>query len=183
MSERFKKLIKTSCVLAIVVFAICWFVKKPYSFWDYLSCLGYSISVVTIASLIFEKWLWRIIPWDRPPILHKKYTGTIKYIEKQEEKIKKICFEIKQTWTNIDIKIKTDLNSGFSMFAEIVNENNENVLEFLYVTGFSAISKTENQIQFGTCRIILKDDNSQISGKFRTYKQTEGDVFLKAETE
>lgn len=61
------------------VFGICWFIKKPQEIGDYTTYLGYSVTAVTVYFLAYEKWLWRKIPWNRPPVLKGKYTGTIRY--------------------------------------------------------------------------------------------------------
>lgn len=79
MSERIQKLIKPSIFLAAIVFVVCWFVKKPQEIGDYTTYLGYSVTAVTLCFLAYEKWLWRKIPWNRPPVLKAKYTGTIRY--------------------------------------------------------------------------------------------------------
>lgn len=79
MNERIKKLFKPAIIIAAVTFAICYLIKKPQEFGDYTSYVGYAVTAVTIFFYIYEKWMWRIIPWNRPPVLKKKYTGIIHY--------------------------------------------------------------------------------------------------------
>lgn len=79
MGERIKKLIKPSIILAAAVFAICYIVKRPQELGDYTTYLGYSVTAVTVSFVVYEKWLWRKIPWNRPPVLKAKYTGAIRY--------------------------------------------------------------------------------------------------------
>lgn len=176
MDERIKKLINPSIILAAVVFAVCYFIKKPQEIGHYTSYLCYSMTVVTFCFLIYEKWLWRIIPWNRPPILNTKYKGNIHYNYNGVACEKSIQVQIKQSWLSIDIKTSTDINSSVTITAMIVSEFGQNVLYYTYMTNPTVATQRENPIQHGTCRMILTDDNARISGKYWTSSSTTGDI-------
>ncbi|MBR6982876.1 MAG: hypothetical protein IKH75_04970 [Ruminococcus sp.] len=176
MVERIKKLIKPSVFLAVLVFVICCLIRGVSSVEDVLSYIGYSVSAVTILFVIYERFVWRFIPWNRPPILKKKYIGKIDYRMKKEPETKDIEVDVKQTWLTVRIKTKTDINSSSSITADIVNENNQEVLYYSYVTNPSALSQGKNPIQHGTCRMILSNKNDVIDGKYWTSSQTTGDI-------
>lgn len=111
------------CILiAALTFAICCLIKKPQEFGDYTSNVSYAVTVVTLIFYIYEKWVWRIIPWNRPPVLKKQYSGTIRYTFKGTVGEKPIGIQIKQTWLGIDIKTNTDINSSVTITAAIVSE-------------------------------------------------------------
>ena len=176
MSERIQKLIKPSIFLAAIVFVICWVVKKPQEIGDYTTYLGYSVTAVTVCFLAYEKWLWRKIPWNRPPVLKAKYTGTIRYSYNGMSGEKSIHVQIKQSWLGIDIRTSTDINSSVTVAADIVKEYGRDVLYYTYMTNPTAATQSENPIQHGTCRMVLDGDNSRISGKYWTSSKTTGDI-------
>ena len=44
------------------------------------------------------------------------------------------------------------------------------------MTNPSSATQKENPIQYGTCRMILDEDNARISGKYWTSSNTVGDI-------
>ena len=176
MSERIKNLIKPSIFLAAIVFGACCFVKEPQEFGEYITYLSYSATVVTACFFVYEKWLWRRIPWNRPSVLKAKYTGTIRYNYNGVPGEKPIYVQIKQSWLGIDIQTVTDINSSASIVADIVQEHGQDVLYYTYMTNPTAATQSKNPIQYGTCRMILNGDNSRINGKYWTSSNTTGDI-------
>ena len=176
MNERIKKLFKPAIIIAAVTFAICYLIKKPQEFGDYTSYVGYAVTAVTILICIYEKWMWRIIPWNRPPILKEKYIGTIHYNFNGTAGEKPMRVQVKQSWLGIDIQTATDINSSVTITAEIVREYGQDVLYYTYMTNPSSATQRENPIQHGTCRMILNEDNARISGKYWTSSNTTGDI-------
>lgn len=83
---------------------------------------------------------------------------------------------IKQTWTSIDIKVNTGINSSVTIYATIVNEFGQNVLYYTYMTNPSAETQQKNPIQHGTCRMVLTESNRELSGKYWTSSKTVGDI-------
>ena len=79
MYDRIEKIIKPMIFIAAGVFVLCYFIKKPAEWSDYTSYIGYSVTVVIVFFLLYERYLWKIIPWNRPPVLKSKYYGVIKY--------------------------------------------------------------------------------------------------------
>ncbi|MDD6488467.1 MAG: hypothetical protein PUG48_01450 [Clostridia bacterium] len=176
MNEHVKKLIKPMVIFAAIIFACCFFIKKPESYDDYTSYLGYSISGVCVLFVVYERVLWRIIPWNRPPILKKKYAGKLSYVYKKQHGLKDISIRVKQTWLSVEITTKTDINSSYTITGTIVNEYGIDVLYYTYMTDPSAVHQGKNPIQYGTCRMVLNDNNKKIKGKYWTSSQTVGDL-------
>ena len=162
MNERIQKLIKPGIIIAALTFAICCLIKKPQEFGDYTSNVSYAVTVVTLIFYIYEKWAWQIIPWNRPPVLKKQYSGTIRYT------------------LGIDIKTNTDINSSVTITAAIVSEFGQDILYYTYMTNPSAATQKSNPIQHGTCRMVLEGDNKTIRGKYWTSSNTTGDIEWKA---
>ena len=177
MNERFKSLIKPMIFAAAIIFALCCLViKKPEKLDDYTSYVGYAVTGVGILFFLYERFLWRWIPWNRPPILRKKYNGVLKYKYKDEES-KPIEIEVKQTWSSVIVNTKTDINSSYSVTGSIVEEHDDvNVLYYTYYTDPTSATRKNNPIQYGTCRIILDKKNEKISGTYWTSNKSIGDI-------
>lgn len=176
MNDRIKKMIKPIIIAAVVIFVACWLIMKPVELGDYSSCVGYAISGVTMLFVLYERIFWRYIPWNRPPLLKKKYSGTISYVYKGLPGTKAIEITVQQSWLSVSIKTKTDINSSSSITGEIVNEYGNDVLYYNYITNPTAVSQGKNPIQHGTCRMVLDGYNSIIRGKYWTSSKTVGDM-------
>lgn len=176
MKDRMTKLLKPMVLLAAAIFAICCLIKKPTVFDDYSSYIGYAISGITVLFVLYEKILWKFIPWNRPPVLKKEYAGTLSYVFKKQPGTKDISISVKQTWLSVEITTKTDINASYTVTGSIVNERGIDVLYYTYVTDPSAVFQGKNPIQYGTCRMVLNMDNKKISGKYWTSSQTVGDL-------
>lgn len=176
MDSRIKKLIKPIILVAVLIFAVCWIIKKPVKIDDYCSYIGYAISGVSILFVFYERLLWKVIPWNRPPVLKKHYDGTITYLSKKDVLSKKIDISVKQSLFSVRITTKTDINSSNSMVGEIVEENGESVLYYSYITNPSAVTQRTNPVQYGTCRITLNEECEKMQGKYWTTSQTIGDI-------
>lgn len=180
MSERIEKLIKPAIIIAALTFSVCYLIKEPQEFGDYTSYLGYAVMVVVALFGIYEKWAWRMIPWNRPPVLKEQYDGVIRYTFNGLAGEKPISVQIKQTWLRIDVKTKTDTNSSVTITAAIVHEFGQDVLYYTYMTNPSAATQKDNPIQHGTCRMVLSGDNRIMNGKYWTSSHTTGDMEWKA---
>lgn len=176
MNERVKNLIKPMIMIAAGIFAICYIVQKPVTTDDYSTYIGYAISGVSILFILYERLLWRYIPWNRPPVLKKKYAGKLSYVYKKQPGTKDISISVKQTWLSVEITTKTDINASHTITGTIVNEHGIDVLYYTYMTDPSAVYQGKNPIQYGTCRMVLNEDNEKIIGKYWTSSQTIGDL-------
>ena len=176
MRDKIEKLIKPMIFIAAAVFVLCYLIRKPVELGDYTSYLGYSVTAVTVFFIMYEKLLWKKIPWNRPPILSEKYQGVIKYNFRGVSGEKPIDITIKQTWLSIDVQTRTDINSSVTTTAMIVNEYGQDILYYTYMTNPSAASQSENPIQHGTCRMVLGGDNMHLVGKYWTSSNTTGDI-------
>lgn len=176
MNERIKSLIKPMIFAAAIFFGLCCLVKKPEKLEDYTSYIGYAITGVGILFFLYERFLWRWIPWNRPPILKTKYNGILKYKFKVEE-TKPIEIEVKQTWSSVIVNTKTDINSSYSVIGNIVKEHDDvYVLYYTYQTNPTSATRRNNPIQYGTCRMVLDKKNEKISGNYWTSQKTIGDI-------
>ena len=176
MQGKIKKLIKPMIFIAACVFVLCYFIKKPAKWGDYTSYISYSVTVVTVFFVVYERYLWKKIPWNRSPVLMAKYHGIIKYNFGGVPGEKPITVRIKQTWLSVDVQTRTDINSSVTTTAMIVNEYGQDILYYTYITTPSAATQSDNPIQHGTCRMVLDGDNKHLIGKYWTSSNTTGDI-------
>lgn len=183
MSERVKSLIKPMIYIAASVFVICWIIHPPESLDDYCSYIGYSISSVSILFVLYDRLLWRYIPWNRPPLLKEKYVGKIAYRFNGEYGEKPMEVTVEQSWLSIKITTKTDVNASNTVTGTIVSEHGKDVLYYTYVTEPDALCQDQNPIQYGTCRMTLNGTNDSIRGKYWTSSKTVGDIVWDCQVE
>ena len=177
MNERIKALIRPMIIIASAIFAVCCLIKKPQTIDDFSSHISYAVSGVCILFVLYERVLWKQIPWNRPPILKKEYKGLINYKYNDECVSKAIRIIVKQSWLSVNIKTATDINSSHTVTGTILAEHGTSVLYYTYITNPSAVSQGENPIQYGTCRMIIDGDNdSNITGRYWTSSRTVGDI-------
>ena len=176
MGDRVNKMIRPIIIAAVLFFLLFWIVLKPEKIEDYCSYIGYAISCVTVLFFLYERVLWRYIPWNRPPLLKKKYNGTISYKLKNQSETKPIEISVEQSWLSVSIKTKTDINSSVSTTGMIVSEYGNDVLYYNYITNPTAATQGKNPIQYGSCRMCLEGDNNIIKGKYWTSSKTIGDI-------
>lgn len=176
MNERVKKLIKPMIIIAAAIFGLCCLIKKPSTYDDVSAYIGYAISGIGILFVVYERFLWKYIPWNRPPVLKKQYAGTLSYVYKNQPGTKDISIGVKQTWLSVEITTQTDINASYTIAGTIVNEHGVDVLYYTYVTDPSAVYQGKNPIQHGTCRMVLDNKNNRIKGKYWTSSKTVGDM-------
>lgn len=173
---KVSELIKPLVVIGCVVFVICCLVQMPIVWYDCLSYIGYSITVVTVLFLLYDRWVWRFIPWNRPPVLKKHYKGIISYYDKLEAKTKHIDITVRQNLFSIKVKTRTDINESYTIASSIEQEYDSYFLYYIYITNPDASVQKHNPIQHGTCRMTLEKDTRTIKGKYWTTSQTTGDI-------
>ena len=184
MNTRIRNLIAPIVWGAVIIFGVCFLIIRPQSVDDFSSCVSYTISVVAVLFFLYEKWLWRLIPWNRPPILKKEYDGTIKYKWEGESRSKDIQISVEQTLLTVRITTKTDINSSRALTGDIVEEHGAYFLYYTYITNPSAQYRDENPIQYGTCRLELTlDENKTMTGHYWTSAKTVGDITWKEKSD
>ena len=176
IEERIKKLIQPGAVILGICFFISFFIRGPLEISEYVTCIEDAASGTAIVLIGYINYLWRYIPWNRPPLLKSRYNGIIKYKFNNIYGEKPITIKVKQTWLSIDVKTKTDINESLTTSASIVNEFNSTILYYTYITNPSACCQETNPIQYGACRIRLDSENSHLYGKYWTSSNTVGDI-------
>ena len=82
MKEQFDKLMGKTIWSAIILFCLRCFIswnniKNAFSVYDLFGYAGEAISLATLLSITYERWLWKFNPLESTPVLSKKYTGSL----------------------------------------------------------------------------------------------------------
>ena len=120
MKERIDNIIKMLVYIAAIIFIAFCINKKPAGLGDYYSYISYSVTLTSLIFFIYEKFLWRYIPWNRPPMLKRNYAGEISYIYEGKPGKKSMRIVVKQTCLTIRIETETDINESYTVTGNIV---------------------------------------------------------------
>lgn len=174
-----KENLKYICYMAVVVFIVLQLLDI-----ELFKALSYSVSIAVFAFSVFDRWLWKYIPWVKTPriagkynaVCESSYTGKFSYNS---------VVTIQQTHSSIRI-LETIEGSNIcrSICASLngPDEHNTWILCYTYKTDPER-SKTDDP-HYGTAIFnITKEnlDNSELNGSYFTnrLKQTSGTMHLK----
>jgi hypothetical protein len=107
MSGNFKKYLSGIIIASIVAFLFLQHFLPDIKITDTIS---YSVTIVTILSLMYGQWLWRINPFEKTPKLYKEYIGTM--VSNYDNISRDMELKINQSLFIIRVFIKT--NESFS---------------------------------------------------------------------
>lgn len=96
-----------------------------------------------------------------------------------EEITKSIQINIKQSLLQTNVEIITNEISSQSITSSLVLENEQSILYYTYITSPKSSYSTNNPIQYGTCRIMIRDVELPV-GTYWTSRQTKGDITFKS---
>lgn len=143
---------------------------------DFFDISSQSISISTIFIVFYITRLWKYDPFVKIPRLNKEYHGKIQYDHKKGKGEKNVDIKIYQTLLNVEIKMESNEMKSVSLYGDIVLENGDYYLYYIYRTSPLAKYSDKNPIQIGACRMDLeKADN--IIGVYWSNRGTKGDIF------
>lgn len=177
MSNTFKNYLKASIYLAFSILFILCLISFPKSFQDWKGYINISVFLTIIISILYEKYLWKLNPFNKTPKLYRKYYGLLEFNYNGEQGRKNIKVIIRQSLLNINVKLVTDEIISSTITSKIVKENGNFVLYYTYITNPHSKFSDKNPIQYGTCRLII-DDPKRLIGIYWTTRRTKGDIRL-----
>mgnify|MGYP000896634001 CR=1 FL=1 len=135
-----------------------------------------SIDISTIFIVFYITYLWKYDPFVKIPKLNKEYHGKIQYDHKKGKGEKNVEIKIYQTLLTVKIKMESNEMKSVSLYGDIILENGDYYLYYIYRTSPLAKYSDNNPIQIGACRMDLeKVDN--ITGVYWSNRGTKGDIF------
>lgn len=178
MGDNTFKFIKKGFWVVIVLFVVRCFISKPASIYDYFGFAGEAISVTLIFMGVYERWLWHYNPLEKIPKIKGEYSGNIEYSFNGTPEKKGASIKITQSLLSTNVKIMTNEIISNTIASNIVSENGDYVLYYTYITNPKSKYSRDNPIQYGTCRLIVKNKTG-LQGVYWTTRQTIGDIYLK----
>lgn len=178
MKDNIRNFIMKGFWVVIIVFIIRCLITKPASFYDCFSFAGESISITLILMGIYERWIWQFNPLEKVPNIRGEYIGNIEYNFNGKLDKKTIIVTIKQSLFSTNVRITTNEITSSTISSNIILENKEYVLYYIYITNPKSKYIKENPVQYGACKIIVKS-KTELQGTYWTTQQTTGDIYLK----
>ncbi|MGX6979343.1 Cap15 family cyclic dinucleotide receptor domain-containing protein [Vagococcus elongatus] len=179
MKSRINNLLKWAGIISAIIFLALKYFKGAENIWDYGGLAGEAAGYSSILVLLYEKWIWRYNPLIKIPKLKKEYSGLLKYNYDNIPGEKDIDIIISQTLTNINIIIKTDEIISNSITSELIEENNQYVLYYTYLTQPKSQFSDKNPMQYGSSKLCI-DNEDEFHGIYWTTRETKGDIYFKS---
>ncbi|MGV3574623.1 MAG: hypothetical protein ACO1O4_05720 [Devosia sp.] len=178
--------------LSVAVWLITLLIYDVPLSWELLKPFGTTVTVVTLASIFFDKfaWKWPVINWwmvRRPPLagtwrteLKSSYkdTATGKNVEKT------VYVVINQTLLSLSVRMYTDKAKSFSISQNITMSESDNLFELAIV--YQNVPDIEyrqtagdSHIHYGALHLTdIKRDAKELSGPYWTDRGTNGRLRL-----
>lgn len=146
------------------------------SAYDVFGCIGEAIGVARVLMVLYERLFWRINPIEKTPRIYGEYEGVIEY-QFNGGGQKRASALIKQSLLSVKVLISTDEITSRSISSIILDDGNESVLIYTYVTHPKSKVSNINPIAYGTCRMSL-EKQEELNGTYWTSQPTIGDISL-----
>lgn len=177
MDNKIEKFLSKGLWVALILFVVRYLLLNFSSLYDFIGAAGEVISATILIMGIYCTIIWKYNPLEKTPKLMGTYRGIIEYNFNGVESKKKTLVKVKQTLLSIKIQITTNEITSNTILGNLVEENEEYVLYYTYITNPKSKYSKENPIQYGTCRLLTSDKN-RLTGIYWTSRQTIGDIEL-----
>lgn len=177
MQKPVSDLAKMAATVAIAVTAIAFLAAQDASLEGLASASSKGITISAIAVVVYERFLWRLNPFEKRPRLLGRYDCVLEYSHDKGNGCKKTTALIKQTLLTTSISFCTDEITSNTKASELVDESGRYVLYYTYLTTPLMKYSRKNPIQYGTCRLEVMDDG-ELRGSYWTSSATTGDIKL-----
>ena len=182
MGEHINKFLTKGLWVLVALFILRCLVYVPESPYDYFGAAGEAVGITIILMGIYNAILWKYNPLEKAPRLTGTYTGCIEYNYNGISEVKAVKVIIKQTALSVKVKIATNEITSNTITSNLIEENDEYVLYYTYITNPKSKHSKENPIQHGTCR-LTESGKHKLSGTYWTSRQTIGDIEMEKQTD
>lgn len=172
-----KFLIKGIWIACGLFICRCLFIM-PESIYDLYEAIGEVIAVTVFGRGFYNSFFWKFNPLEKVPRLMGTYSGQIEYNFTGKNKVRDVSIIIEQTLLTVKVKIVTNEVTSNTIISSLIEENDEYVLYYTYITNPRSKYSQKNPIQYGTCRLIITNKD-EFYGTYWTSRQTIGDLYLK----
>jgi hypothetical protein len=146
------------------------------SAYDFFGCAGEGIGIAAVFMTLYERVLWRCIPFESTPRIGGIYSGRIKY-RYNGGGSKSITATVKQSLLSVTVCVSTNEIASHSTSCTIMDDGSETVLFYTYMTMPKSQYSANNPIVYGACRLSLAT-KGKLNGIYWTSGGTYGDIEL-----
>ena len=180
MREAYENLLKAFGWCAIILFAIrCAIsldsIMTDFSFYSLWGFAGEAIGVTIILIALYEKFLWKINPFESMPKLACRYKGIVKSTFDNIERPARLI--IKQTLTTVHITLITKESKSQSLTTSIDEIFGEMQLTYCYLNTPKNEVRSRSDIHYGSATLSLSN-LKKIEGHYYTDRKTTGDMIF-----
>ena len=177
MDKKITDFLKKCLYVGIIIFTVRWVLFPIDSVYDFLGAASEVISITVLIMGVYCSVLWKYNPMEKTPKIAGSYTGVIEYnIDGVFEK-KDTTVIIKQTLLSTKVQIVTNEITSNTITSDLIQENNQYVLYYTYLTSPKSKYSKKNPMQYGTCRLLI-DSKDRLFGTYWTSRQGMGDLEL-----
>ena len=165
--------IKFYCGFSIVLFIILRLLK-----FELIDSISYTVAIVAFCCLLYDRWLWRINPFEQTPKIYGKYKALNKSTYNGGIRYNSDII-IKQTLSNINIYEKMRDGVCESITASLYRSG-DNGQWFLCYTYLTHPKNSGDDMHYGTTLLCVIDRDT-LEGRYFTDRinQTSGSQCLK----
>lgn len=136
---------------------------------------GEAVGLATVIMAAYERWLWRINPFETTPALKKIYTGKI--VSSYDNIERPIELYIKQSLLPVQITMVSAESRSNSLSASVTGINGENSLIYHYLNTPQSKYRDRSEVHYGTA-VLTIIDGTMLKGRYYTDRKTNGDIEL-----
>lgn len=150
-------------------------VLRHISIYDLFGYAGEAVGLATVIMAAYERWLWRINPFETTPALKKIYTGKI--VSSYDNIERPIELYIKQSLLPVQITMVSAESRSNSLSASVTGINGENSLIYHYLNTPQSKYRDRSEVHYGTA-VLTIIDGTMLKGRYYTDRKTNGDIEL-----
>lgn len=143
--------------------------------YDLFGYAGEAVGLATVIMAAYERWLWRINPFETTPALKKIYTGKI--VSSYDNIERPIELYIKQSLLPVQITMVSAESRSNSLSASVTGINGENSLIYHYLNTPQSKYRDRSEVHYGTA-VLTIIDGTMLKGRYYTDRKTNGDIEL-----
>ena len=160
MKDGVEKFIKSTVWVAIIFFGlrcgVSWkSIVENISIYDLFGYAGEAVGLATVIMAAYERWLWRINPFETTPALKKIYTGKI--VSSYDSIERPIELYIKQSLLSVQITMVSAESRSNSLSASVTGINGENSLIYHYLNTPQSKYRDRSEVHYGTAVLTIID--------------------------
>ena len=185
MPDNYKKFMTKSIWFTIGMFCLRCLLSQTktiaeFSWYDVYGYAGEAIAFSVVVIILYEKWLWKINPFEKVPRLKRKYIGTLSTTYNGEQMERRVELEIHQTLLSVRVVLVTDESKSNSISASIDRIHDEWQLVYCYLNVPNVNVRERSEIHYGTTMLCIENPK-EMKGEYYTDRKTRGNVNFKIE--